>query len=205
MELLLIRHGESVANREGRIQGQRDYPLSEEGRRQAERLAKWLSRKRIDALYSSDLSRAYQTAAAIARYHSLKVIARPDVREVKLGRFETLTMDEVQKKYPEYAGADFLSTGLSDVEQADEVYRRALAVVEDLYDRHQSGYVVLVSHGLFISCMLQALLNIKWPGRRVFKVGNTGITTLHFLSPHQIFILGVNERPHLYFEENVSK
>lgn len=201
MELLLVRHGESVANREGRIQGQRDYPLSEEGVRQAERLAKWLAGKRIDALYSSDLSRAYQTAAVIARYHPLKVITRTDVREVKLGRFETLTVDQLRQKYPAYAGADFLSTGLKDVEQADQVYGRALAVVEDLFNRHRNEHVVLVSHGLFISCLLQALLKVKWCGQRLFKVANTGLTTLHFHSLTRFSILGVNERPHLYVEE----
>jgi broad specificity phosphatase PhoE len=198
VELKLIRHGESVANREGRIQGQTDYPLSAQGIEQAERLAKWLARERIDMLYSSDLSRAYQTAVAIARYHPLSVITRADVREVKLGRFETLTFDEIREKFPAYAGADFLRSGLSDVEQADQVYARALAVVDDLLKHHKEERVVLVSHGLFISCMLQALLNVKWQGKRVFAVGNTGITTLKFDSLTRFVILGVNEQPHLY-------
>ena len=73
MELILIRHGESVANREGRIQGQADYPLSQEGAEQAERLAQWLAAEPIDCIYSSDLSRAYETALAIAKHHGLEV------------------------------------------------------------------------------------------------------------------------------------
>lgn len=198
MELILIRHGESVANREGRIQGQADYPLSQEGAEQAERLAQWLAAEPIDCIYSSDLSRAYETALAIAKHHGLEVAVRKDVREVKMGRFETLTHADIQEKYPAYAGLDLLSCGLDDVEQVDQVYRRGLAVVKDLFNCHYGQRVVLVSHGLFLSCLLQALLNVKWQGKRHFVMHNTGITTLKFESLERFIILGMNERPHLY-------
>ncbi|GGK27962.1 alpha-ribazole phosphatase [Caldalkalibacillus thermarum] len=200
MHLRLIRHGETVANREGRMQGQSDFPLSPEGKKQAQLLAKWLSADQIDAIYSSDLSRAYETALAIARYHDLSVQTREDLREIKLGRFEKLTPAEIKQKYPAYYQADLLSCGLDDVEQAEQVYQRALRVVEDLLARHFGERVVVVSHGTFIGCLLMALLNIKWPGKRIFAVGNTSMTTIDFRSSRQFMILGVNEQPHLQLE-----
>ncbi|MDQ0340067.1 broad specificity phosphatase PhoE [Caldalkalibacillus uzonensis] len=205
MHLRLIRHGETVANREGRMQGQSDFPLSPEGKQQAQLLAEWLADDQIDALYSSDLSRAYDTALVIARYHDLSVQTREDLREIKLGRFEKLTASDIKQKYPAYFQTDLLSCGLEDVEQAEQVYQRALSVVDDLLQRHFGERVVVVSHGTFIGCMLMALLGIKWPGKRIFSVGNTSITTIDFRTEKQFMILGVNEQPHLQVNQVINQ
>ncbi|MHB8644519.1 MAG: histidine phosphatase family protein, partial [Thermomicrobiales bacterium] len=89
MRFLLVRHGESTYNAEGRIQRQQDAPLSERGRRQVERIGERLRSYSFDACYASDLSRAADTARAIMQHH-------PDVpfefttllREIKFGIFE---------------------------------------------------------------------------------------------------------------------
>ncbi len=204
MHLRLIRHGESVANREKRLQGQMDFPLSAEGQRQAQVLGKWLAEEQIDAIYASDLSRAYHTAEEIAKHHHLDVIKRTDLREMYLGRFQGLTLPEVKEKYPEHFKLDWISSGLDDVEQFDQLKSRAEKVIGDLLTKHYGERIVLVSHGAFIGIILMTLLGIEWPKQRVFAIKNTGITTLDFHGKH-VLVLGVNESPHLDLQDMDEK
>ena len=100
MNLFLIRHGQSTGNVAGRFQGWSNLPLTEEGRRQAERtgafLAHYTAREDlpIAALYSSDLDRAWHTAEAIGRHLGRTPIADPDLREMNFGAIEGMTGDE---------------------------------------------------------------------------------------------------------------
>src|SRR5687767_9897807 len=114
--LCLVRHGESAWNLEGRVQGQQDPPLSELGLRQAEAVARDLAAERWHALYSSDLSRATQTAAAIARHTGLPVTLDPDLRERGQGALEGLLLAEAAR--------------LPDVD-APEVGREAVTAVAE--------------------------------------------------------------------------
>ena len=93
--LLLARHGETDWNRELRIQGSSDIELNELGRRQARFLAQELTDVDLDAIYSSDLSRAHATAAAVAATHGLSVKLDPWLRERSFGSWEGLTRDDV--------------------------------------------------------------------------------------------------------------
>ena len=105
MELLLIRHGESVANAEGRVAGHSDYPLSELGVEQAKRVASWLSATGIawDAAYSSPLSRALSTARIICDKTGRNgPELDPDLSEISAGELEGLTRDEVEARYPSF-------------------------------------------------------------------------------------------------------
>src|SRR5688500_1044189 len=94
-ELWLIRHGESEGNRAGLLQGQRDYPLSARGRQQAQRLAERLGTVRFDALYSSDLTRALDTARAVSATIGLPVTLDPGLREIDYGAWSGLTPAEI--------------------------------------------------------------------------------------------------------------
>lgn len=199
MQLRLIRHGESVANRDKRIQGQLDYPLSAEGKQQARLIAKWLKSDKIDAIYSSDLSRAYDTAQEIAAYHQgIVVQQRTDLREILLGRFQGLTDVEIEERYPQYSGGNWMSTGLEDVEQVDQLRERAFALLDALSRKHQGESIVCVSHGGFIGSLIMNILQIDWREKRIFAFGNTSMTTLYYPSFEEFMILGVNETPHLF-------
>ena len=99
--LLLVRHGETELNSSERFWGHTDVRLSEAGLWQAERLRRLLSTEKIDAVYSSPLSRAQVTAETIVSGHSLEIITCPELREVNFGKLEGLTFAEVSQLYPE--------------------------------------------------------------------------------------------------------
>ena len=95
MRLLLIRHGQTACNVTNRWQGWADCALNDVGMAQAQAVSRWLTGERIDALYSSDLRRALQTAWAIGEPHGLQPIADAGLRGRKAGQFEGLFEDQV--------------------------------------------------------------------------------------------------------------
>ena len=101
--LLLVRHGETIANREYRYIGARNEPLSAQGQMQATQLAEALSVLPVAAVYSSPLHRAYGTALAIAARHALEVQRVADLRECDFGTWEGLTRAEAMSRSPEDA------------------------------------------------------------------------------------------------------
>jgi len=103
--VLLIRHGETEWNREGRMQGHIDIPLSQEGVTQALRLAERFAGEAFDALVSSDLRRAFQTAERIAAGSGRPVLVDARLRERNLGVLQGLTREESARAYPEVTGA----------------------------------------------------------------------------------------------------
>ena len=133
-ELLLVRHGETDWNAEGKLQGHTDRPLNDYGRRQAEALADRLAGEDIDAVYASDLSRARETAEILAAKHGLTVVVDPDLREKNWGNWEGLTSDE--RLHVEFEG------------ETSEAHRdRMLTAVERIVERHPEGRIVVVTHG----------------------------------------------------------
>jgi len=112
LHLMLVRHGESEWNAQRRYQGQSDVPLSALGKRQAELIAERLAGGKIDAVYASDLKRAWETASAIAGKSGLQVLPEPRLRELKFGVLEGLTFDEAQAQYPQ-----MIATWLEDFNQ----------------------------------------------------------------------------------------
>jgi broad specificity phosphatase PhoE len=146
--LLLARHGETDWNRARRWQGHADRPLTDRGRAQAAALGDRLADIALDAVYSSDLRRARETAEAVALPHGLDVIELPELREVDVGSWEGLTRDEAEAKFPDgfrrwLAGG----TGWEDGETYAEMSRRVLADVERIATDHEGGRILIVSHG----------------------------------------------------------
>ena len=103
MQIVLVRHGATDWNLQGRCQGSTDRDLSDVGIRQAEQIAELLSEQEINAIYSSSLRRAQQTAERISQPHKLPVLIEEDVRELDHGELEGLTFNEIKANY-----ADFL-------------------------------------------------------------------------------------------------
>jgi 2,3-bisphosphoglycerate-dependent phosphoglycerate mutase len=132
--LLLVRHGETDWNAEGRLQGHTDRPLNEYGRAQAEKLARQLEGDGIAAIYASDLVRARETAEILARRLGVAVTVDPDLREKNWGNWEGLTPDE--RLHVEYEG-----------ETTEEHRERTLRAVERIALAHPTDRVVVVTHG----------------------------------------------------------
>jgi broad specificity phosphatase PhoE len=141
-EILLARHGESDWNRERRVQGHADRPLNETGREQARGLAEELADEPIDAVYSSDLLRAYETARVVAERKGLSVTAVPDLREKHFGTWEGLTDEEVLVRYPEARRGHW-----GDGETTEEMAGRVVEALRRIAAAHPDGRVLVVTHG----------------------------------------------------------
>jgi broad specificity phosphatase PhoE len=146
--LLLARHGETDWNRARRWQGHADRPLTERGRAQAAELARRLADVALDAVYSSDLRRARETAEVIAGAQRLELVQLPQLREVDVGSWQGLTREEAEARFPD-GFSRWLSggTGWDDGESYGQMSTRVLSGVERIAADHEGGRVLIVSHG----------------------------------------------------------
>jgi broad specificity phosphatase PhoE len=159
--LLLARHGQSDWNAARRWQGFADRPLNERGRAQAEELADRLAEIALDAVYSSDLQRARDTAAAVARRRGLEPIELEALREVNVGSWEGLTRDEAETRFPEgFSRWQNGGTGWDDGETYGEMSRRVIGAVSEIAERHPGGRVLVVAHGGPIRAIHAAALGL---------------------------------------------
>jgi broad specificity phosphatase PhoE len=160
--LLLARHGESDWNRARRWQGHADRPLTERGRAQAAQLAERLAGIALDAVYSSDLRRAQETAEAVAGSQGLAATSLPALREVDVGSWSGLTREEAEERFPD-AFRRWLAggTGWDDGENYGEMSARVLAAVGELATRHEGGRMLIVSHGGPIRAIHAAALGME--------------------------------------------
>jgi probable phosphoglycerate mutase len=140
--LLLLRHGESTWNAQGRWQGQADPPLSEVGVAQARAAARAL--ERVDALWSSDLARAHHTATILSEHHALVVRADARVRERAAGPWTGLTRDEIEARFPGYLAEGRRPPGYEDDTSLRE---RALDALHEFAGALRGGTGVVVTHG----------------------------------------------------------
>jgi broad specificity phosphatase PhoE len=157
MVLILIRHGQTEWNANGRWQGQADPPLNETGRAQARRTALELRSQSIDALFSSDLRRARETADIIAAVVGCRVQLEPRLREVDLGEWQGLFSDEIRAGWPEQMRLWLespLATRPPGGESIPELAGRVLAAVHDIAARHAGKRVGLVAHELPIAIIV---------------------------------------------------
>jgi broad specificity phosphatase PhoE len=146
--MLLVRHGETDWNRDNRFQGHADPPLNDRGREQARELASRLAGERVDAVYTSPLRRARETAEIIGAALVLPVAAHEGLREVDVGEWQGLTRDEIAARYPG-AFARWLAYGhgWEEGETYEEMAVRALAAVRDISAVHPGGRLAVVTHG----------------------------------------------------------
>ena len=157
--LYLIRHGETPANRNHLLQGVSDGPLTDNGRSQIEMLGRHLATFQIDKIISSDLTRAYQTAKAIAKHHNLEVEVNPVVREWNCGVWDGRTQREF------LAMVDKLEGGISSFEpeggeRMSQVHQRACDFLEKTLSEDQGKTIAVCSHGDFIRMMMSCMLDI---------------------------------------------
>jgi len=133
--LLLVRHGETDWNAERRYQGHADIPLNARGREQAHALAERLAGEALDAIYSSDLSRARVTAEIVGDRLDVPVVADPDLREIDVGAVEGLTFDD-RRALDGWQG-----------EPKEHHAERILRAIRRIADLHPNGRVLVVTHG----------------------------------------------------------
>ena len=145
--LYLVRHGATKWNHSKRAQGQADIDLNDTGYRQAIATAEELSHVAFEAVYASDLKRAYRTAEPIAKTHGLEVRTDPAFREIDQGEWEGLHVDEIRRRWPELWGPARHHSARPGGESPAQVRERALEGLERVVREHPGGNVVVVSHG----------------------------------------------------------
>ncbi len=190
-ELIVVRHGETLWNERGLIQGHLDTDLSPLGIRQAEAIAKRLAEEDITAVYSSDLKRAYKTAEYLAAKTGHKIITDIRLRERSLGIFHGLTMDEVERKYPDEfnlyktAGPDHI---VPEGESRRQQFERSIECIKEIAERHPGERIVVVAHGGVLNGLFRYVLDIPISAPTRFKLFNASINT--FFLENGIWLLG---------------
>ncbi|RJG02229.1 histidine phosphatase family protein [Noviherbaspirillum sedimenti] len=186
-EILLIRHGETDWNTERRLQGHLDIALNAEGVRQAQALGRALRGEALDAIFSSDLGRARQTAQAIAAGRGIAVQIETGLRERCYGAFEGLRHADIRERYPrEYAAWQareldaVLPPGAQPAETLRDFAARAVGAVAGLAVAHNLRRIALVSHGGVLECICREARGIGWAAPRDFDIRNASINRLHW-------------------------
>ncbi len=199
LRLLLARHGETDWNAQGRYQGQSDVPLSAAGRGQAELLALRLMGEKFDALYASDLERAWQTARIIAEKAGVEVKPEPRLRELNFGVLEGLTFDEAQARHPEAIAAwlEDYNQPPPNGEPLEAFSSRVLSLLESLQKDHPGQSVLLVAHGGPLGELLRLALGLPPERRWAFAMDNASLSELVLGDDGFPFLKRLNDTRHL--------
>jgi broad specificity phosphatase PhoE len=175
----LVRHGETEWNATKRAQGQADVPLNEAGRLQAQVAAAQLDGVNLAGVYSSDLSRAIDTAEPIARAHGLEVVTDPAFREIDQGEWEGLGLEEIQARWPDLWGPARHYVQRPGGESPEQVQKRALEGMARVVERHERGAVAIVSHGGTIRWIVADALGYDLEGSaRIRGLSNGGAVAM---------------------------
>jgi broad specificity phosphatase PhoE len=159
--ILVARHGETDWNAERRWQGHTDRPLNERGREQARALAVRLDGTELEAVYSSDLERARETARQVAERQEIPHHELPDLREVDVGSWAGMTKNEAAERDPEgYRRWLNGHPGWTDGESYEQMSDRVIAAVRTIAARHSDGPVLVVAHGGPIRALHAAALGL---------------------------------------------
>ena len=181
-DILIIRHGQTAWNTQKRLQGHSDIPLNENGRLQAVTLAEILRDEPLDAIFSSDLQRAYQTAYEIAKIHNLPVHQDRSFRERCYGICEGMKDGEIREAYPEsykaWYAADpdhFFPDGERKTESPRQFHHRAVNAIREAATRYPGKKIAIVTHFGVIETAYRTAQNIPLGTHCRMPVLNTSI------------------------------
>lgn len=201
--LYLIRHGQSAGNAEGRFGGHGPTPLSELGKRQAENTAKLLATEGINAIYSSDLHRAVETAEALAKKLDLKVHRSDAFRERHVGVLEGLTFDESRQQHPNDYYA-LVNRSVDHVISGGESYRHLLRRIttklHNVLREHRGERIAIYSHTGAICFMTLHLMGAIHRGTKNtpwLVTSNCGINRFELRGRRNVRVLALNDTRHL--------
>lgn len=206
MRLVLVRHGETEWNREGRIQGHSDGRLNQRGLRQAEALAsalrpflEGLRQHGPVALYASPVARARQTAKAIGDACGLAVVPLDALAEVNAGELDGLKAAEMRERYPEFMERWRRSPSTAVMpggESLAQLQERVWDAVQGLLQRHAGETVVAVSHNFAIQSLLCRALDVSLDHFGRFRIDLGAFSVLDLGQRHAV-LLRHNDRCHL--------
>ncbi len=181
-KIYLIRHCQSMGNLDNRFQGRFDADVSPEGAEQLELLGLRFRNERLDRVYSSPLTRARETAEAVAKYHNIEVTEDPGFLEMDVGEMENLRLSEVAEKFPEVArdwDRDPERCAFPGGETMGQVYERVNAALDRLVEENPGKTIAIVTHGGALRTIYTRVVygRLEEIGKsEVF--GNTGVSLL---------------------------
>ena len=161
--IYLVRHGQTAWNKEEIFRGRTDIPLDEAGLKQAELVGQYFKGMEIQAIYSSSLSRAWQTAQKVAQFHDLKVQPLQGIIDMSFGNWEGRPHQEIQESdsntYRQWVETPHL-VRLPGGESLDDVRVRAMAAVEELIRNHPGKTLILVTHRVVNKVLICGILSL---------------------------------------------
>jgi broad specificity phosphatase PhoE len=201
--VVIIRHGQSQGNAEGRFGGHTDTPLSPRGRKQAQVTAKALASEKFDAIYSSDLPRAIETASPLAKLTGVPLVTTDALRERSVGVMEGLTFEEAAEQHPEQYQA-LLRRDFEHVLLGGESYRqtldRASRRLDEAIEQHKGGRIVLFAHtGTICILILHLMGALDAPELKPVWIAtaNCGIARFDLRDDDFVRVLCINDTRHL--------
>ena len=187
MRLILIRHGETEENQKGILQGHLDGSLTKSGKEQAKKVAKRLKEEKIDAIFSSDLGRASDTAREIAKYHpDVPIEFVEELREKNQGSLTGKFIKDIDWSKPR------------DTEKKELMAKRAKIILDRAYKEYRDKTVLFVSHGGLIRVLTALIMNK--PLESTMELGeplNTGISVFGIEEDNNHKIILLNCGKHL--------
>lgn len=197
---IMVRHGFSVANDKKCFAGNSDFELTELGRRQAEKCAEALKNEKIDAIYASDLQRAYQTAVPIAEALGLEINRSRGLREIFAGKWEGMMFDDLCVKYAESYTVwrqDIGKARCDGGESVVELSARVLSTLEGIAAVNDGKVICIATHATPIRavCTAAAGLDVSEMAK-ISWVSNASISVIDY-EDGRFIPVSINNSDHL--------
>ena len=193
-KLYLIRHGQTLWNKISKYQGHSDIALSDTGIAQAQKLGHYLFEKgiKLQAVYASDLSRAYDTAKLIAEPYNLPISTNSELREMNFGVWEGLTFKEIKNQYSDLAEIWLTAPETLEIPKGEsfaKVKERAINTLYGILKNHANENIAVVSHGGTLRTIICSLLDMPLSKMWQFKLDNTALTIFNIYNDKPILSL----------------
>lgn len=184
MKIIMVRHGETIANNEKRYLGLKNSPYTEKGKSQVEEIVTKLSKYRnIKEIYCSQLPRTLSIADKIATRLDKKVIITTDICELDFGIFDGKTYKEIEKDHPKEWAAwvlDQLNYKIPKGESMKDLYDRVSRFIDELIEKKSEGQYLLITHGGIIQTIITYLLDLDIKDRWHFKIPPGAIVEIDY-------------------------
>lgn len=206
-KVIFVRHGQTKWNLAGKYQGQSDIELTDLGRHQAELLAKNFPSEKLDAIYSSDLSRAMETANIVGKRFGLVTNPEPAFREIHFGVWEGMTYEEISRHWPDAIQLFFKHPDELDIpkgESFQDVQARATHRLAEIVANNPSSVIAVFAHGAVLRTILAAALHIPIKYIWSMRQDNTAVSIVSYDDDGTIVSL-LNSTAHLGNERPISK
>lgn len=189
MKVYLVRHGESEANTKGLFSGVTDTPLTDFGRKQAREISDFLSKTIFEEIYSSPLSRAYETASLINEKHHNNIIIIDGLIEMNFGIFEGLSYKEIKSRYPDLTKAWQLKSSefvFPEGESLIKFYKRIVLSYEEIIKNSKSDSILIVAHSGVIRSILANEISESFSHYWKYRVDNCRVSIIEYSDGYKI-------------------